>query len=142
MLHAPCYIDSFFPFEDRVPKYPKMRNIYLWTTCESFENLLFHQFPSLMVISRISNAVRNFITLFTKYKTYFFCVIILSLFIIILPCKEVRLYFKENKTFSVIIISPFKEISLFCLIIILSFKENKTLRLIIIPSFKKIKLSA
>ena len=29
----------------------KTRKIYLWTTCESFENLLFHQFP-VLVISR------------------------------------------------------------------------------------------
>ena len=82
------------------------------------------------------NAVRDFITLFTKYKTCLFYVIILSVFIIILSYKKIRLSFKENKTFSVIMILSFKEIRLFCLIIILSFKENKTFCLIITLSFR------
>ena len=52
MLHVPCHFVSFFPFENRVPKYrKKTRQIYLWTTCKSLENLLFHQF-SVLVISR------------------------------------------------------------------------------------------
>ena len=59
------------------------------------------------------NAVRDFITFFTKYKTYLFYVIILSIFIIITSYKEIRLSFKENKTFSLIIILYFKEIRLF-----------------------------
>ena len=50
----------------------------------------------------------------------------------------IRPSFKENKTFSVIIISSFKEIRLFCLIMILSFKENITFCLILILSFKNI----
>ena len=73
------------------------------------------------------NTVRDFVTLFTKCKTYFFHVIILSFFIIILSYKE--------------IILSFKEIRLFCLMIILYFKENKTVCLIIVLSFKNIKPS-
>ena len=77
---------------------------------------------------------QGFITLFTKYKTYLFYVIILSFFIITLSYKEIiitlsykeiRLSFKENKTFSFIIMLSFKDLRLFCLIIILSFKEIK-----------------
>ena len=41
------------------------------------------------------NTVRDFITFFTKCKTYLFCIIILSLYIIILSCKEIKLSFKE-----------------------------------------------
>ena len=59
------------------------------------------------------NVVRDFITFFTKNKTYLFYVIILSIFIIITSYKEIRLSFKENKTFSLIIILYFKEIRLF-----------------------------
>ena len=80
------------------------------------------------------NAVRDFITLFTKYMTYLFHVII-PFFIMIFSYKEIRLSFDENKSFSVIIILSFEEIRLFCLIIILSFKENKTFCLIIILYF-------
>ena len=67
----------------------------------------------------------RFITLFTKYKSYLFYVMILSLFVIIFPCKEIRLSFKENKTFSLIIIFSFKENKTFCLFVILSFKNIK-----------------
>ena len=51
------------------------------------------------------NAVRDFITFFTKYKTYLFCIIILSLYIIILSCKEIKLSFEEIRL-------SFKEIRL------------------------------
>ena len=58
LQHASCALPLlfFFPFENRVPKWPKNEvNSFvnnLVTTCEIFENLLFHQFPILMVISR------------------------------------------------------------------------------------------
>ena len=77
------------------------------------------------VTNQLWNTVRDFITLFNKYKTYLFYVIILSFFITILSYKEIRLSFKKNKTFSVIVMLYFKEIRLFCLIIILSFKNIK-----------------
>ena len=100
------------------------------------EKLMYIWIFTIWNMRGVWNAVRDFITFFTKYKTYLFYVIILSFFIIILSYKEIRLSFKENKTFSVIIILSFKEIRLFCLIIILSFKENKTFCLIITLSFR------
>ena len=52
MLHVPCHLLlSFLPFENGCQNAIKTGKIYLWTTCESFENLLFHQFP-VLVISR------------------------------------------------------------------------------------------
>ena len=44
----PCHFVSFFPFENGVPKCHKKSEKF---TCKSFENLLFHQFP-ILVISR------------------------------------------------------------------------------------------
>ena len=40
----------------------------------------------------LRNAVRDFITLFTKYKTYLFYVIILLFFIIILSYKKMTFF--------------------------------------------------
>ena len=41
------------------------------------------------------NAVRDFITFFTKYKTYLSHIIIFSFYIIILSSKEIRLFLKK-----------------------------------------------
>ena len=117
--------------------------LFVYTFCVNFVYKLYTWclWSTLFVDQNLCNVGRDFITSFTKYKTYLFHVIILSFFIIILSYKEIRLSFKENKTFSVIIILSFKEIRLFCLIIILSLKENKTFCLITVLSFKNIKLS-
>ena len=54
LQHASCALSLRFVFPvwkwgATMPQ--KVPQIYLWTACESFENLLFHQFPDL-VISR------------------------------------------------------------------------------------------
>ena len=46
--HALCalplrFVFSVWKWGAKIPQ--KTRQIYLWATCESFENLLFHQFP-------------------------------------------------------------------------------------------------
>ena len=51
MPHVPCHFVSFFPFGNGMPKDQKTRQIYLRTTCESFEFFLFHQFL-ILAISR------------------------------------------------------------------------------------------
>ena len=51
ILHVPFHFVSFFPFENGMQYATKERQIYFWRTCESFEHLLFHQFP-VFVISR------------------------------------------------------------------------------------------
>ena len=105
-------------------KRPRLRNKFLKNRDEynkkSFQNKG----------TTVWNAVRDFITLFTKYKTCLFYVIILSFFIIILSFKGVRLFY-------LIITLSFKGNKTFCLILILSFKENKTFCLILILYFKK-----
>ena len=52
MLHGTLSLPFVFPVWKWGAKIPqKTQEIYLWATCECFENLLFHQFP-VFVISR------------------------------------------------------------------------------------------
>ena len=62
-------------------------------------------YQSLKILSEAYLSVRDFITSITKYKTYLFCIIKLSLYIIILSCKEIKLSFEEIRL-------SFKEIRL------------------------------
>ena len=57
------------------------------------------------MLTNLWNAVRDFITFFTRYKTYMSYIIILSFYIIILSLNEIRLSFEEIRL-------SFKEIRL------------------------------
>ena len=59
-----------------------------------------------MTLPLLWNAVRDFITFFTKCKTYLSYIIILSIYIVILSCNEIRFSFDEIRL-------SFKEIKLF-----------------------------
>ena len=101
--------------------YPRLLRLYIQSSdiikdIKSRSHLAFNNSHINLLNSKVApmvwSAIWNFFTLFTKCKTHLFYVIILSCFIIILSYKEIRLSFKENKTFCLILILSFKNIKL------------------------------